>query len=113
MGLCDKVNLNHVMLLVQPLQRLALGQLEQGDLRRHEPAEQEPEDGVVAERNDVLKFPEDGPAKVSNTSASFFFCPRLLLEMLYRRLTPARHASKVPIGGGGQIRPCLLAFKQH
>jgi hypothetical protein len=48
-------HLNHVVLLVQPFQRLALGQLEQRDLGRHEPPEQVAEDRVVAERNDVLR----------------------------------------------------------
>lgn len=47
--------LHHVVLLVQFAQGLALGQLQQGDLGRHQPAKEVAEDGVVAKGNDVLK----------------------------------------------------------
>lgn len=47
--------LHHVVLLVQLAQRLALGQLQEGDLGRHHPTKEVAEDGVVAEGDDVLK----------------------------------------------------------
>ena len=47
--------LYHVVLLVQLAQRLALGQLQQGDLGRHHPTKEVAEDGVVAKGDDVLK----------------------------------------------------------
>lgn len=44
-----------MVLLVQLAQRLALGQLQEGDLGGHHPAKEVAEDGVVAKGDDVLK----------------------------------------------------------
>jgi hypothetical protein len=52
-------NLNHVVLFVKSLQGFALSQLEQRNLRGDEPSEQIPENRIVAERDDVLDFPEN------------------------------------------------------
>jgi len=46
--------LNDLILLVHALDRGALRQLEQRDLRRNHPAKQVPEHGVVAKRNYIL-----------------------------------------------------------
>lgn len=51
--------LDDVPVMVVVPDGFALGDLEQGDLWRHEPAEQEPEPELVAERDDQLPFPRD------------------------------------------------------
>lgn len=52
--------LNHVVLLVQLAESLALGQLQEGDLGGHHPAKEVAKDGVVAKRDDILKEREGG-----------------------------------------------------
>jgi hypothetical protein len=47
--------LYHMVLLIQLTQSLALGQLQEGDLRRHHPPKEVAEDGVVPKGDDVLK----------------------------------------------------------
>ena len=46
--------LDEVVLLVELLDGLSLGELQQGDLGRHHPAAEPAEHRVIAERNDVL-----------------------------------------------------------
>ena len=55
--------LNHVIFLVELLDGGTLSQFEQRDFRRNQPAKEIAEDPVVAERNDVLNFPENRPMK--------------------------------------------------
>lgn len=47
--------LHYVVLLIQLAQRLALGQLQEGDLGRHHPTKEVAEDRVVTKGDDVLQ----------------------------------------------------------